>query len=291
MLPDFLIIGAYKAGTTSLHSYLGQHPQIHMSAVKETRYLTWRGQQAVPLDPLALRAFPWPVKTLPDYEAQFEGAVASAQLCGETSPCYLAFPRQSIRGIKAVVPEAKLIVVLREPVARAYSSFLGLVRNGREECFDFHRTLEYERDGVTRRRDGSPRLNMAESFYFESLSAYFEHFPTEQILVCLYEDWDAAEPKLLTRVLRFLGVDDRFQPAMDKRLNRAGWPRSRRFHRLLHSPRLPLDGRARRVLGRLNNTTCPPMRPEDRVFLQQLFREDVLKTQALVGRDLSAWLG
>lgn len=315
MLPDFLVIGAYKAGTTSLYHYLRQHPQIHMSPVKETRYLTWRGHQSIPLSPLELRAVPWPVRSLEAYRELFAAAEGTGKLCGEVSPSYLAFPEQSIQGISELVPSTKLIVVLRDPVRRAYSSYVHLVGTGKEDCLDFRKALDLEMAGVPRKRDGAPRRNIVESFYYDSLRAYFDRFPADQILVCLYDDWNGPGPDLLQRVFRFLGIREDFLPADSRRANISLWPNSTLLHQAMSPVLNSLPRNLKKLLPglnrkpparmaspykawkkfkaayrRLNGTTPPNMASEDVARLRRLYRPDVERLQSLLGRDLSAWL-
>src|SRR4051794_34967159 len=122
MLPNFLIIGAAKAGTTSLYHYLRQHPDVYMSTIKEPNYFCFEEQ----LPEYA------PVRTLAEYESLFDGA-SSQPAVGEASTQYLnsaAAPRR----IANILPNVRLIVSLRNPADRAYSSYLGRVWGGRERA-------------------------------------------------------------------------------------------------------------------------------------------------------------
>lgn len=130
-LPNFLIIGAAKAGTTSLYHYLAQHPQIYMSPIKEPNFFAleercvdFRG----PGDHLYIKQFS--VTELERYRSLFQG-VTHEQAVGEASPLYLYSPVAPARSHR-YVPEMKLIAILRHPVDRAYSAFLHLLRDERE---------------------------------------------------------------------------------------------------------------------------------------------------------------
>lgn len=298
--PTFLVLGAYKAGTTSLYYYLRQHPQIYLPSIKEVRYLTYAGHQQCPLTPVELRASSWPVQTLTAYEALFAAAQPDQIACGEVSPCYLAFPKQSILGIQQYAPQAKLIVILRNPVDRAYSSFINLVRSGREEVQDFRTVIKLEESGKVRATDGSPRRNLQESYYFSALKSYYQAFPSEQIQLFLYDDWQRDAQGLLRAIFRFVAVDETFQPDRSQKYNVAAWPRSARLHRWLHraehfSNRLDkcwptLGQRLHSALIRLNLTTAPALPADLRRQLTDRYRADIIQLEALIGRDLSHWL-
>lgn len=288
--PNFLIIGAYKGGTTSLYHYLNEHPQIFMSRIKETRFLTLVGHQTFPLTDLELRTSTWPVRTLKSYESLFHQAQPHHQAVGEASPSYLAFPRQSIQGIQKIVAHAKLIVLLRQPAARAYSSYLDLVRFGREEILDFQKALHLEKAGVPRQNDRGPRRNLIEGLYYQLLSPYFAAFPKEQIAVYLYEDWRSNTSILVQSACRFLAVDDDFEPQILKNYNPARWPKNKRWHQLVFHPHSPLPGRIKQWLNRFNLTTAPPLKSEIYNQLTDYYREDILQLQELIGRNLSPWL-
>lgn len=298
--PTFLILGAYKAGTTSLHHYLKQHPQIFMSQIKEIRFLTYAGHQELPLSPIEFASLPWKVRSLAEYEDLFAGTdVFPAR--GDVSPCYLAFPVQTIRGIRKYTPNAKLIAILRHPADRAYSSFVGLVNKGREEEVDFQRSLKLEARSVARKIDGRQRRDFLESFYFESLNRYFQSFPREQIKIYLYDDLQQNPIQLIQDIFRFIGVDDSFVPDMSVRHNPAGWPRLQSVPLLMrkaeniilriikHLPK-PVNGYAENRFKRLIRTTTPPLDHILRNELTALYREDILRTQDLIGYDLSPWL-
>ncbi|MCB0115388.1 MAG: sulfotransferase [Caldilineaceae bacterium] len=298
--PTFLIIGAYKAGTTSLHHYLSQHPQIFMSRIKEIRFLTYAGHLQRPLTPLENSALTWPIRSLANYEALFTAGIDVLER-GDISPCYLAFPHQSILGIQECTPEAKIIAVLRHPVDRAYSSYVGLVRSGREEVLDFRRALTYEQENRPRKGDHGQRRNFMESLYSDALALYYAQFPRDQIRVFLYDDLCADATGLLKQIFAFIGVDEGFAPDTSTRHNTSAWPRQRLL-RDLWLPGERLIYRIARKASRITHRDCvqpvdrllrvpaPPLDQELRHELLIRYREDILRTQALIDRDLSHWL-
>jgi Sulfotransferase family len=297
-LPNFLIIGAAKAGTTSLYHYLGQHPQIFLSQVKEPRFFALEGH---PLD------FPGPgderfrkgatTTRLEDYRKLF-AQVSDERAVGEASVLY-QYDAAAPEAIERYVPDAKLIAVLRNPVERAYSAFLVKLRTGYEPLSEFDEALNAEPERIA---DGwSYTWHYREQgFYHRNLTRYFERFDSDQIRVYLYEDLERDPHRMLTDIFRFLGVDAGFRPNLSIRHNRSGVPRSARLHRLLTRSH-PVKEAAKsvipeewghRVISRLSrgNLRRPPLRPEIRARLIEGYYEDIRRLEGLIGRDLSHWL-
>ncbi len=149
-LPNFLVIGAAKSGTTALHEYLKQHPQIYMSPQKEPHFFSLEGKKVDFRGPGDKREEQLnnSVTNIEDYRKLFQG-VSNEIAIGESSTSYLNNPEAPER-IRHYIPNAKLIAILRNPVARAYSSFLHMVQRGYEPLTDFAEAL---RDEERRIRD------------------------------------------------------------------------------------------------------------------------------------------
>jgi Sulfotransferase family len=259
-MPNFLILGAAKAGTTALYHYLKQHPQVGMSRTKETNFFALKDEPVDfrgPGDQEYIGRFS--VTTLDGYQAQFR-ACAHAMAIGEASPLYLYSPKAP-GCIRQFVPEAKLIAILRNPISRAYSAFLHLVRDGREPVTDFGEALRREEQRIADRWEHIWHYKRM-GLYYEQLSKYFEVFDRSQIRVYLYSDFRNDPLGVLRDVFRFLGVDEGFVPDTSAQHNVAT---------------VPLDRR-------------PPLPPDLWMELHEVFRADVLKLQDLIGRDLSRWL-
>jgi hypothetical protein len=273
-LPNFLVIGAPKAGTTSLHLHLRAHPQVFMPELKEPRFFGYEGEG---------ERMKFPIRTLEEYEALFAGVTGETAI-GEATPHYLVYPRAAER-IRDLLPRARLIASLRDPVERAYSVYQMNLRNkGVNEGVPFVRAMETDR-------------NLRET-YADMLRRYFDRFPPERIAVILLEDLERDPAATMQGLYRFLGVDPDFRPDLGKIANPGGEPRSKLLHRLLTDPRLrglsrtalpaPVVERLRALRSR--NLAKAPLPPEDRRKAIGFFREDILRTQELIGRDLSAWL-
>ncbi len=291
-MPNFLILGTIKAGTTSLYHYLKQHPDVFMSPVKEPKFFAV--DRSIPLDRGMNR---FAITERADYEAQFE-SVAGQQAVGEASPQYLWSPVAPSR-IHESVPAARLIAGLRNPVERAFSAYMHLVREGAEPHGDFSTALAAEAERIADGR--GPLWRYVEvGMYSRQVERYLDLFERRQLKIYLYEDLCADPATLLQELFRFLEVDDSFTPDIRARHNVSGTPRSRALQSIIRGhhraaalvrPLVPRRTRQRLgvALGRwnLSRSTLPD---EVRGRLIDLFREDVLRLQDLIGRDLTAWL-
>ena len=297
-LPNFLVIGAAKAGTTSLYHYLGQHPEVFMSPVKEPHFFALGGTGANFRSPGAEAGINRKSFADPEgYEGLFAGARGEKAI-GEASTSYLYSPEAPER-IKRRVPEARLIAVLRDPAERAYSTFLALRLGGREPLRDFSRALEAEEGRI---RDGWEHLwhykNLG--FYHVQLSRYGKALEEGRLRVYLYEDLGADPRGVMRDAYRFLGVDASFEPDTSQRHNMSGVSnngflvslvRKRHPVKTAIKPLVPATVRRRLVSGLQKRVlTRPPFPPEVRRELVEAYREDVLRLEDLIGRDLSAWL-
>jgi len=291
-MPNFLILGAQKAGTTSLHYYLGQHPEVYVSPIKETHFFDHGGERQTYAGPSRI---PGPaIRTAEEYEKLFDG-VRDQKAAGEATPTYLYLPGVAER-IKAHVPEAKLIAILRDPAERAYSAYQHAVRNGREPLREFSEALAEEDRRV---REGWHPIYHYRSrgFYHAQLSRYFEAFGRERVKVYLYDDLRSDPFGMMRDIFRFLGVDDSFTPDTSTRYNLSGVPRSRAVGSLVKKlggltsavKKVVPFGARQRIKGHVF-VKAPPLDPEVRRGLIEAYREDVLKLQEALGRDLSAWM-
>lgn len=274
-LPDLVLIGAAKCGTTSLHAYLDQHPDIAMAALKELRFFQ---------DPDGASWQSW-------YEEQF---ASTAAVVGESSTMYTrspALPGCAAR-MAALVPGARLIYMVRDPVDRAVASYL-------EERFQ---QLE-PRDLAGAFADLEDPYNpyVAASRYHEQLAEYRRHFPDEQILVLPLSDLERDPAATMARVFRFVGVDDDHSVDTTTRLNEGArkyeYPglagRLRRsapaalVRRLPPSARDAVQARARRVLSR--PLERPELDEELRARLVAALAPDAARLRALTGLELADW--
>lgn len=272
-LPDFLVIGAAKAGTTSLHHYLRQHPALFLPQTKAINYFwTEAGEygRAVPAD-------------LGAYERAFWGSPSGAIL-GEVSPHYLCSAGAAAK-IATDLPQVRLVVSLRDPAERAWSDYLH-----RTKILHEHRPFEAA---------VAPGARCFEwGLYHQPLRRFYDTFGRERIHVLLHDELLVDTPGTLRKLLTFLGADPDVPIDTSERHNRAAVPRSHALNRLLWpaavkaSELLPEQRRgsgiAARVLA-LSYRQPPPFPPAARQSLQRRYAQDVLDTEALIERDLSHW--
>lgn len=313
-LPDFIIIGAAKAGTTSLYKVLSQHPDIFMSTPKEPEFFARDELYSQGID---------------SYARLFENA-DSRQLCGEASTLYSLsplFPLTATR-MRQHVPDVKLIYVLREPVARAYSYYLQQVKNRQNSTQDpvVHRSFEeclFPHNYPNRApRDAffapfkdhlpdDPALFLAGSDYPTQIKAYLAHFNRSQMHFVLFENLMSKPAETLAQILTFLGVDPERMPS--DQMARANISEDH-FEKLRQTEAIknvrsrlgPLYAPARLLPENLKNMAKSwlaqhhvvsektrhqpvPMQPETRAFLKTEFGPSRYKTEALTGLDLALW--
>lgn len=288
-LPDFLIIGAAKCGTTTLHQYLARHPQVGMPRKKEPEFFADKFH----------RGFGW-------YCGNFAHA-QPGQVCGEASPIYTwwqEYPLCAAR-IGHYLPHAKLIYLVRHPVARTYSQYLEQIKT--------HLALGRSKPHMASFADFVAHYEhfVAASEYIRYIEEYEQYFPREALLCLLLDDLKRDPTAVLEQVCRHIGVA--YDPAMQaagavhakrttdfvdwqRRLYLTAWlraipgaetlagyvPRSLRNlgYRLLEHTRA-----ARRAAA----AVAPPMLPETRARLIERFRAPNRRLAEYLRRDLSRW--
>ena len=292
-MPNFLIIGAAKAGTTALYEYLQQHPQIYMTPTKETNFFAFEGEVVNFDGPGDDGIKGFSITDLDTYQAEFQQLTDEIAI-GEACPSYLYLPQAAVR-IKQYIPDSRLIVILRNPVERAYANFLHLVRDDREPYQDFTLALQEETKRINSNWEWFWHYIQL-GYYAEQLQRYYEMFSANQIKIYLYEDLREKPTALIQDICRFIEVDDTFAPDMSLRPNKSGMPKNRIIHYFLLKPNpikalfRPLFPEKMRETIRHQNLEKPPIPQEARQQLINLYREDILKCQDLINRDLSAWL-
>ncbi len=204
--PDALIIGAPKAGTSALHAALARHPQVHASPVKEPKYYLCTDAPppayAGPGDAHSQQEWIWRAD---DYAAQFEAAPAGSVRL-ESTPFYL-YLRSARRRIAEELPDAKLVVIVRDPVDRAYSNWMHLYVDGLEPESDFVAACRAEEDRI--RAGWAPFWHYRRTGrYGEQLADLFEHVERERVLVLRYFQLVSRPVETLDLVARFLGIEE-----------------------------------------------------------------------------------
>jgi hypothetical protein len=270
-LPNFFIIGAPKAGTHSLYDYLRQHPEIYMPKIKAPRYFCNYNQQD----------YRFRIRTLEQYEALFAD-VRDEMAIGEATDAYMNY-RAAAGRIKAAVPAPRIIATLREPVERSFSIYHMNRRN-------FGKNTEV---GFLDALRGDEELRIP---YYDGLKPFYEAFGRDRILILMFEDLARDPLGTARKIFEFLEVRTDFVPELGVS-NPGGIPRIQWVHDLLNAPQLKMlaehmpEGLVKRAKTlRNSNLRKHVMTDEERERAYGYFHEDILKTQELIGTDLSHWL-
>jgi len=295
-LPTFLVIGVAKAGTTALYRHLKAHPEVYMAPVKEPNFFSFDGTWPLP----DWKRPAW-VTTWEDYRALFEG-VGDEKAIGEASPRYFHSPIAPAH-IRKKLPEVRLVALLRHPVDRAFSHFMHMINSG---VFDHRPFVPFFREKAQTRAtwDQEPFgcYGLRHSLYYESLQRYFDTFPREHIRIYLFEEYSADPRPVLRDLYRFLGVDAGFVPDLKARYNPThGVPKNQALHKTVMRPNpvkrlarklvpAPLRRKVAVTILKTIRTQKPVLSDEIRSELVAAYREDILKVQDLIGRDLDVWL-
>ncbi len=292
--PQFLVIGAARSGTTALYQYLAEHPGLFLTEPKEPHYLALAGTTPAftgPGDRQTINRLA--VTDREAYLRLYDGARPD-QLRGEASVSTLYYP-DAVTRAREMAPDARLVCMLRDPVDRAYSSWLYLRSRG-YDAGSFEECLAAEEERT--RAGWSHMWQLARlSRYAEQLEPFAAAFG-DRLLVVVQEDFAADPAGELRRVLTFLGVDPDVPIDASRRVNAAGLPRSRAVTSALNTLRrspvlrrvvtaaVPQRQRERIRSANLDRTTVDPA---TRAALAAALRDDVRELEDLLGRRLGAW--
>jgi hypothetical protein len=270
MLPNFLVIGAMKAGTTSLYRYLRAHPQVFMPEAKELDFFVAERRWG--------RGRDW-------YEAQFAGA-GGAVAVGEASPIYAMYPEFAgvPDRIAELLPQVRLVYAVRHPIERMRSHYLHQVAKGRE-----HAPIEHSLTADPRYLDTSR--------YAMQIERYLARFPPERLQVITAEELRDDRVAAIRRVLGFLGLDPRLlPPTLDREFHRSAEKRKRRplTEAVLRVPgsrtlRRVAPVSVRRLASRGVTTERVVIPPALDVRLRAELRDDVHRLRQYLGPAFDGW--
>ena len=275
-LPNFLIIGAMRSGTTSLFSALAAHPEVFGAPGKELRFFDLNYERG------------------PDwYSGRFQGCEGKVAI-GEASQTYMYDP-VSLDRMAADLPDARLIAILRDPVGRAYSHYW-LNRSRGREPLSFEEALEAE---AARLKNPAATERFFYSYvdrghYKTQLDRVSSLYERSALHVVLFDDLCDRPLETFQNVCRFLGIEEGTSPStLDTRVNAFQEFRSLRLRTLTKAVERNGLRRTSRALGALNRIrdSYPPMAAETRVQLGELFHSGNLALGEWLGRDLNSWVG
>ena len=306
--PNFFVIGAVKAGTTSLYHYLMQHPQVYASPIKEPNFFstdidtnkfsaTYRNNTFTDLDayfkhkPLKHLQLAF-VKEKEQYLQLFSN-VKNEKAIGEFSTSYL-YSLNAPQNIFEYNPQAKIIVVLRNPIERSFSHYLMAVRFS-FTTKDFMASLKEDMD-KKEKGWGISEQYIELGMYAKQIEVYQKVFPKEQVKILLYED--LKNPiQLINEVCDFLKLDAHIF-SLEKKHNTAAIPKYKFFNKAITTLGIKKKLHAftphfiKRGLKKMLFTSkeLPQLSNAEKVFLASLYRDEIMHTSKLINRDLSSWL-
>jgi hypothetical protein len=297
-MPNLFVIGAAKAGTTALHYYLTQHPQVFVSRVKEPEFFSKEEYYARGLD--------W------YQDWHFEGA-EDYPVRAEATPHYLYWSEKVAPRIKEAYRglPVKFVVSFRDPVSRAYSMYWNMVREGIEDL-DFADALRVEERRLEQNRNELYQLGSmsygysAGSRYASLLQPYLRLFSPENFFFVFQDDLRSRADETCKEIFEFLGIESS-KEIIPSNSNPAAMPRSRLLHKALRRPplfkefikpfvptRVRLVRRSlksRIMKANLKETAYAPLHPELAHELRSSYKTEIEELERITGRELSSWKG
>lgn len=266
-LPDFVVVGAMKSGSTSLLNALGAHPEIFMPP-KEVHFFNKYHH----LGP------EW-------YSKKFSGVNRNHKIIGEKTPTY-SYLEDVPQKMHALLPDAKLIWILREPVSRTYSNYWHAAWRGKEDL-TFEEAVETE---ASRVKDDIYKGYVARSRYADQIENYLKYYSKEKMKFVLLDDLILDQDKTLKSVLRFLEVDDDTEFAKSMAMGNKTNYTPKCLHRHAKARRLITNDYFFRFFTLFNRKAgVPKIEPDIRLELKEAFANDITRLEALIQRDLSVW--
>lgn len=287
--PNFLIVGAPKAGTTSIASYLGQHPDIFISKEKEPFYfiadsISKINKEDPMLDSILKKAHLSPEK----YYGLFNEANNETKL-GEATVHYLYHYNEVIPKVKKELGDVKIIIILRDPASRAFSNY-SFQRRGQFNSFEDALNLENERK---ERGFNSFWYYKEVGNYYLPVKFYLENF--SEVYVGLYEDFADNPSKFIKDLFNFLEVNPDFKPDFKVRHNSTMVPKNKWMHLIIYlKHKYGLRLNISRIVGKnlrqkIYKKNKSTIKPETLSQLKNYFKKDIKKLEFLINKDLSSW--
>ena len=279
--PNFFIVGAPKAGTTSLYAYLKDIPGIYMSPLKEPRYFL--------VGESPKHHYP-PIRDKKKYLELFEKALQE-KIIGEASPQYLSDP-QTPKLIHQIIPQAKILISLRDPVESLFSNHLMLVRNGRTKI-TFSEQIDLDFNKITDEKLDIIRRDYG--LYSENVKHYLKIFGPKQVKIIIFEEFIKNPKETINDILKFLDIKYELQYLDDKVFNKYGVVRGSVAQTILSNNNIRrmaekfFTASNRRFLREkliVKYQSKPEMESKDRAVLRKFYYDDVQKLQKILGREL-----
>tara|TARA_B100000401_G_scaffold438439_1_gene387114 strand:- start:99 stop:959 length:861 start_codon:yes stop_codon:yes gene_type:complete len=285
MKVDFFIVGAPKAGTTSLYHYLSEHPETDMSILKEPNYFS---EKSIKDNDLYYKSYS--IKKLSRYHSLFKN---NNLIKGEASVSYLYY-KDVAKSIKAYNSSARIIIMLRDPIERAFSHYLMDFRLGLIN--DTFENIILQKSNLSNSKTYFQQyVKLGE--YTNQIKRYFNEFPSEQILVVDYDDFKNKTSDVVKKVYKFLKIDINFSPELNNKHN-ARFIVNNRLLKFLFSK--IIIRKAMNLIfpkfiksfikNQFFNNKPPILLSSSRLYLQQYFKKDVENLSNFLQKDYSKWI-
>ncbi len=276
--PNFFIVGAPKAGTTSLYAYLNTIPGIYMSKNKEPNYFSFKNLPNYRKEES--------IEDKKKYLALFDN-VKDEKIIGEASTTYLSDP-DSAELIHQISPKSRIIILLRNPADRAFSHYLMLLRYG-VSILPFHKKLLLALGGPSNKNDSSMELD--EGMYFENVKKYLDLFGKNQVKILIFEEFIKKPKEMVEEIVEFLGIKNPIINFEAEIFNPFGIARGSISQYIIQNKKLKklaikiLNISTRRILREkilIKKQPKPKMSSEDREILIKFYQDDVKKLKTIL---------
>ena len=285
--PEYFVVGTAKAGTTSLFKYFLDHPQVFVPPNKETYFF---GEHCYEDSK---------IETIKEYQKIFRSAV-SGEKCVEVSTSYL-YSQQAACEIKEYNPDAKIMIILRNPVDRAFSNYKYKLKTGKEDCNNFEEALSREENRISAGLPyGFHYTGMG--LYYNQVKRYFDIFDKENVLVLLFDELKSDPALFYEKINCFMGIKPLTSFNTSKKVNKSGAARSKLIMRVLNDDsflkkmvkRIVPKDKQRHVSGFLKDLNISNkkilMKTGTKNRLKEFFHDDIMKLESCINKDLSSWL-
>jgi len=294
--PNFFIVGAARSGTTSIYNYLKQHPEIFLSEIKEPRFLSSKYNMLPHNGPGDKKIDDHTVKSDKKYFDLFKN-INSEKIIGEGSTENLYYYKTADR-IKTLAENPRILILLRNPVGRAYSSYWLLVSQKREKE-SFENALKLEEDRIKQNYEFIWHYKNV-GLYYNQVKYYLETFNDSNVKIVIFDDLKENPDRTLNDILRFLGLNSDYKINFKSKYNASGSVKNKFIYNLIKKNNVfkkfikcLLPRGMSRKLGRSvmnKNYQKPEMNTETEAYLKKYFKRDVEKLEMLIDRKLNFWL-
>lgn len=308
-VPNLFIVGAAKAGTTSLHNYLNKHHNIFMSPIKEPHYFSkdircdnfddyYRKHSCYDIkdylqkSPLKLKHSAYNIEKIEDYLQLFR-EVKEEQYIGEASVGYL-YSEKAAEEISMFNQDAKVVIVLRHPVERAFSHWL-MDLKGNDVCRTSFLDAISKDQQIENKGWGKSHLYIELGLYYKQVKRYLDVFPREQVSVLFYDDFKNDQESFINKIFNFLCIDS-IKIDFSIKKNTSNLPRLPWLNRTLELVglkdfiKLYLPSKFIKKLKKISNKSqIPSLSKADRNTLNKYFENDIILLESLLKVDLSHW--